>query len=52
MFRSMKDSRMVAQQFLAALPAKDADAFEAVLAPDAGLRWVDLNVIKSMLPVK
>jgi len=41
---------MVALQFLAALAANDAAAFEAVLAPEAGLRWVNLNVIKSLLP--
>jgi GNAT superfamily N-acetyltransferase/ketosteroid isomerase-like protein len=34
----MKDARIVAQQFLAALAANDAAAFEAVLAPETGLR--------------
>ena len=42
--------KRIAQHFLAALAANDAAAFEAVLASDAGLRWVDMIVIISLVP--
>jgi hypothetical protein len=46
----MRDVKRIAQHLLAAIASNDADAFEAVIAQDAGGPWADMNVIKSLVP--
>jgi hypothetical protein len=46
----MRDVKRIAQHLLAAIAGNDADAFEAVIAQDAGVLRADMNVIKSLEP--